>query len=54
MAFCIVVLNNLGKKVIYASILKQKSFSKVIRLINILLAIGLVSLIFADKNIDRH
>lgn len=50
--FHIVISDNLGRKIIYASTLRQKFSSKIIRSISILLAISSVGLIFANKDTD--
>lgn len=54
MAFYIVVSDSSGRKAIYASALKRKSSFKVTGSIGILLAIGLVGLMFADKAIGQY
>lgn len=52
MAFCVVISDNLGRKTIYASTLKEKSSSKVIWLTDTVLAIDSADLIFANGGVD--
>lgn len=54
MTFYVIVSDSLGRKAMHISALRRKYSSKVIESIDILLAIGLISLTFADGGVNQR